>query len=119
MRIAYSSILAFRELVADAERRNGQRWKIYCAIRTLEEIGLTPSREDVAKKTGMRLSSVCGRVNEMIAEGLLERGPMKTQEVVPGKPTEVETLKAVVYRTANPKENLQPELFDAVEHNTH
>lgn len=40
-------------------------------IEAIEE-GRNYSRAEIAAKTGMRLSSVCGRVNELIAARLLE-----------------------------------------------
>lgn len=42
------------------------------------EDGQDYSRSELAAITGMRLSSVCGRVNELIAAQRLEHGPQRS-----------------------------------------
>lgn len=97
--VAFSSRLALKELLKDLERHSGQRRQVYLAV--LQWQGITgPSREDIAQATGIRLSSICGRVSELLEDGAIERGPMKEQTVVPGRTTPVETLVAQVYRDA-------------------
>jgi len=36
-----------------------------------------PSNADIERLTGIRLSSVCARVNELCQEGIIERGGVK------------------------------------------
>lgn len=106
----YTSILSYRDLLSDIERHDNQRRRVYAAVRDwLGQQG--PSREDIACVTKLRLSSVCGRVRELLDDGILIKGPMKSQEVVPGKPLDVETLDAVVYRHAEPRHELQLQLL--------
>lgn len=95
--VAYSSRLALRDLIADVDRHHNQRRAVYEAIKAWSG-SYGPSREDLSKAIPMRLSSVCGRVNELLKEGIICKGPMKDQEVVPGRLLQVETLSAVVYR---------------------
>lgn len=44
------------------------------AIYTHLSDGARRSRAELAMQTGMRLSSVCGRVNELLHAGLIEEG---------------------------------------------
>lgn len=108
--IAWSSRLALKNLLADLERHHGQRHQVYLAVK--DWYGSPgPSREDIARITGFRLTSVCGRVSELLQQGILERGPLKFQEVVPGHPQQVETLRAIVYRDPPRQVSPQLELF--------
>ncbi len=100
--VAFSSRLGLKDLLSDIERHAGQRHRIYDAIK-LWPGAVGPSREDLSKACGMRLGSVCGRVSELLRDGVIAKGPMKTQEVVPGHPVPVETLQALVYQ--EPKAN--------------
>lgn len=95
--IAFSSRLALRDLLADLDRHHGQRWIIYQAIHGWSG-SAGPSREDIARVTGLRLTSVCGRVKELLDAGVVLKGPYKRQEVVPGRALDVETLVAFAYR---------------------
>jgi hypothetical protein len=110
--ISWTSRLALRALVENLERHQGQRYQVYLAVRDWPGAP-GPSREDIAKVTGIRLSSVCGRVAELLRDGALEKGPMKPQEVVLGHPQMVETLRALVYCQPPRQANPQLELFAA------
>ena len=47
--------------------------------RVMESIrpGLDFTRAEIAHASGMALQSVCGRVNELVAAGVLEHGPRR------------------------------------------
>jgi DNA-directed RNA polymerase specialized sigma24 family protein len=62
----------------------GKRERVYRAIEAAGTKGAT--REEIADATGMPLSSVCGRVNELLAKYLKVIGERKTKY---GKPAEV------------------------------
>lgn len=85
----------------------GQQRRVYEAIRDWTGEGL-PCIEEIAKVTGMRLSSVCGRVNELRAAGCIEDAPMKLNPYT-GKT--VKSYRAIVYREPSTRTDPQLELF--------
>ncbi len=109
--ISFSSRLGLKEFLENLQRADCQRRKVYLAVHQWDE-PKGPSREDIARVTGMRLGSVCGRVADLLKDGGLARGPLKSQEVCQGHPVEVETLIALVYREAQePQPAAQLELL--------
>src|SRR5690349_11604754 len=109
--IAYTSSVAHQILIQDVERHEGQKSAVYRFIRDWNDYP-GPSREDVARGTGLRLASVCGRVKELIDSGIIEKSFFKEQEVVPGKPLKVETLRAIAYKPMDLKQSPQLDLFE-------
>lgn len=67
MSVAETSIKAYTEIVAEG-RAITQRDKILELIKRIGSL----TREEISECTGLRLASVCGRVNELIRDGLLE-----------------------------------------------
>lgn len=72
MSVATTSIQAYREH-RDSGKVSGQ------ARRILDSMlgGVSYSRRELAEHTGLELSSICGRVNELVAAGLLEETPTR------------------------------------------
>jgi len=102
--IAYTSRLSY---LATQAQISGKRREVYDAIRDWTGGG-QPCNDDLAEVTGLRLGSVCGRVNELKKLGAIEEAPVKTSPVT-GHP--VKTYRAVVYRQATPRTEPQQELF--------
>lgn len=72
MTVAATSILAYRSL--DPGRMARVRDRILLTIGRAR----MPSNADLERLAGVRLSSVCARVNELKAEGMIEQGGVKT-----------------------------------------
>jgi hypothetical protein len=73
--IASTSVLAYKE-----HRAIGKVGAQCSHIFDAMEFGKDYSRRELAKLTGLELSSVCGRVNEMLGSGMLqENGSRKCQ----------------------------------------
>lgn len=72
MAVSQTSIIAYHNL--DPEKLKSVREKVLCTVAR----ALKPSNADIERLTGVRLSSVCGRVNELCQEGLMEAGGFKT-----------------------------------------
>ena len=70
--IAATSLLAYRSL--EPERMATVRDRILLTIAKAR----MPSNADLERLAGVRLSSVCGRVNELKDGGLIEAGGTKT-----------------------------------------
>ena len=71
-----TSIDAYHKLKQDGKRI--PQWM--CVIHTLRRgEGLT--RGEIAQLSGMRLSSVCGRVNELIQENVLADGARRKCQI--------------------------------------
>ena len=70
--IATTSAINYREH-RDSGKLSTQAGLVLNFIRGLAD-GYDVSRLEIAEALGLRLSSVCGRVNELIAAGLLEPG---------------------------------------------
>jgi predicted transcriptional regulator len=71
--------MTVRSISIEAYNRHiesGKRWtqwmKIYRYL--YDSWPMRYTRSEISDKTGMRLSSVCGRVNELIKAGMLEEG---------------------------------------------
>jgi hypothetical protein len=90
--IADTSVTAYRE-----HRDTGKLGRQASFI--LEQMGdKTYSRRELARHTGLELSSVCGRVNELLAIGLLE---------------EVDSRRcSITGKTIHPVRLTRPSLFD-------
>lgn len=73
-------------LTATRERYPTQRDRILACLKSYGP----HSREQLAIATGIRLSAVCGRVNELLADGLIE--PAGTVQGSAG--LQVETVRA-------------------------
>jgi predicted transcriptional regulator len=69
MSVAETSITAYRE--HQATGRIGQQAQ---ALLDAMEPWTTYSRRELSKETGLELSSICGRVNELVQIGLLKEG---------------------------------------------
>lgn len=65
--IADTSVTAYHE-----HRDTGKLSRQANTILSQMAPGTTYSRRELARHTGLELSSVCGRVNELLAIGLLE-----------------------------------------------
>lgn len=102
--IAYTSRLSYLQTVGNI---SGSRRRVYEAIRdwTGQE---PPCNDELAEATGLRLGSICGRVNELRRDGCIEEGPLKESPVTGHR---VKTYRAVVYRQATPRTEPQQELF--------
>jgi hypothetical protein len=73
--IASTSYAAYLSVRDDGTKAN-QQAKILALLRTIPATAL--SRLDIANLTGIRLSSVCARVNELRGDGLvIEPGTRK------------------------------------------
>lgn len=72
MTVAQTSLLAYYTL--DPAKMETVRDRI---LYTIDKAKM-PSNADIERLTGIRLSSVCGRVNELKAEGMIEEGGTKT-----------------------------------------
>lgn len=71
MTVAQTSLLAYYTL--DPAKMQTVRDRI---LYTIDKAKM-PSNADLERLTGIRLSSVCGRVNELCNEGLIELGGTK------------------------------------------
>lgn len=69
------------------------------AMRVLEYIGRHPfsSRNDIAEGTGLRLASVCGRVDELLEDEVIEERGIKAD------PISGHTVKTLKVRPAQRK----------------
>ena len=70
--IAATSLMAYRSL--DPARTATVRDRILLTVTKAR----MPSNADLERLAGVRLSSVCGRINELRDEGLIEAGGTKT-----------------------------------------
>jgi len=69
MTVAQTSIKAYKE-----HRASGLVGKQAQAILDFMTPGVSYSRRELARKMGLDLSSVCGRVNELLEIGMLTEG---------------------------------------------
>ncbi len=69
--VSYTSLIAYYSL--DPGKLKRIRDKVLYTIGT----AIHPSNADIQRISGIRLSSVCGRVNELREEGLVECGGLK------------------------------------------
>lgn len=69
MTVADTSIIAYKE-----HKALGKVGKQAQALFDYMDFGIEYSRKELARSTGMELSSVCGRVNEMLEVGMLKEG---------------------------------------------
>ena len=102
--IAFTSRLGYLSVQRNI---SGQKRAVYEAIRDWTGDGL-PCNDDLASATGLRLSSICGRVNELREQGCIEDAPMK-QSPITGHP--VKTYRAIVYREPEQKQEPVDDLF--------
>ena len=58
-------------------RESGKAMSQWAAIYDYLVLRLPLTRSEISARTGIRLSSVCGRVNELIKAGLLEESPRR------------------------------------------
>ncbi len=72
MTVAETSLIAYHSL--DDEKVIKVRDRILLTVA----IATHPSNADIERLTDIRLSSICGRVNELKADGLIEQGGTKT-----------------------------------------
>ena len=72
MTVANTSINAYKEHRASGKLGNQAR-EIFNAM----QFNVTYSRRELVKLTGLELSSVCGRVNELVSSGLLMEMPSR------------------------------------------
>ena len=70
---------AMSDTSLDAYRSHSVRDLSAGQSRVMESIrpGLDFTRAEIAHASGMALCSVCGRVNELVAAGVLEHGPRR------------------------------------------
>jgi hypothetical protein len=66
MTVSFTSINAYKE-----HKKNGKVASQSQFILNSMESGVAYSRRELAKLTGLELSSVCGRVNELLAIGMI------------------------------------------------
>ncbi|WP_395652540.1 MarR family transcriptional regulator [Brevundimonas sp.] len=71
MTVADTSIYAYRSLTV------GDLSKGQAAVMRVIGERTDHTRAEIAARAGIPLQSVCGRVNELIAAGLLEHGPRR------------------------------------------
>jgi hypothetical protein len=106
MPISYTSRAALAQIIGDLI---GRQREVYDAIANWissdsPESGTDPERsegpsiEDVAAKLGIKESSVCGRVNELLAAGAIECGPFKTNRTG----HQAKTYRALVFKPYSP-----------------
>lgn len=100
--IAYTSRLGYLSIQGNLA---GQQRRVYEAIRDWTGKGL-PCIEEISNVTQMRLSSVCGRVNELRAAGCIEDAPLK---INPFTGKTVKSYRAIVYR--EPLTRTDPQLL--------
>ena len=67
MSVAETSLMAYEEHIASG-KVGAQAQSIINSMRTEQDY----SRRELARLTGLELSSICGRVNELVAIGKLE-----------------------------------------------
>jgi len=72
MTVASTSINAYKEHRASG-KLGAQAQEIFNAM----QFNVTYSRRELVKLTGLELSSVCGRVNELVSIGLLIEMPAR------------------------------------------
>lgn len=87
MSVADTSLDAYREH-RDSGELGAQQRKVMLFFHTK---GGEHTRSELAEKIPMRLSSVCGRVNELVEMGYLVDGPRRACEVT-GNPAHVVKL---------------------------
>lgn len=73
--VAITSAMAYQEHAAAG--RVGRQAEDILRFISKHKRAAGWSRNELAEKTGIRLSSVCGRVNELLACGALVTGPMR------------------------------------------
>ena len=78
MTVATTSAIAYREH-RDSGKIGFQHRQVLANMQL--EPGRTYSRRELAERTRMELSSICGRVNELIAIGMLEEAPQRRCEI--------------------------------------
>ena len=71
--VSYTSKKAYAEITEDGTKET-QAQKIYNAIKRLSRT----TRAELSAVTGLRLASVCGRVNELIAAGKIKENGLIT-----------------------------------------
>lgn len=72
MTVADTSIKAYKE-----HRSSGKISTQAQHILDCMKFGVTYSRRELIAVTGLELSSICGRVNEMLSAGILKEGPQR------------------------------------------
>lgn len=76
MPVATTSAIAYREH-QDSGKLNRQHKQILAKMQP----GHAYSRRELAEQTRLELSSICGRVNELVAIGMLEEAPTRRCEI--------------------------------------
>lgn len=95
--VANTSKLAYEELIASGKAKT-QRCKILQQLLINHRTGLT--RREIARKTGLELGAVAGRVNALVADGLATED-QEVKDRVTGK-----TVKLI-----KPVTGMQAEMF--------
>lgn len=72
MSVATTSIHAYQE-----HRDSGKVGRQARTILFSMPVGVSYSRRELAELTGIEISSICGRVNELVSIGLLEETPTR------------------------------------------
>jgi len=65
--VAQTSIDAYHEIIAD-----GTRWKKRELVHKFIEICGPHTRTQISEKTGLKINVVCGRVRELVQDGVFE-----------------------------------------------
>ena len=71
--VSYTSKKAYAEITADGTKET-QAQKVYNVIKRLPRI----TRANIADFSGIRLASVCGRVNELLVAGKIKENGLIT-----------------------------------------
>ena len=85
MSVAGTSIQAYNEHRASGKLNNQSQHILDCM-----KFGIAYSRRELIGLTGLELSSICGRVNEMLSAGILKEAPQRKCSVTNKTITPVE-----------------------------
>jgi hypothetical protein len=78
MTVATTSAISYREH-RDSGKLGFQHRQVLAKMQ--QEPGRAFSRRELAERTRMDLSSICGRVNELLSLGVLEEAPQRRCEI--------------------------------------
>lgn len=71
MTVKPTSIMAYRELIESGKAKT-QRDKIFACLLHYTDHGFALCRDQIEEFTGIRINAVCGRVNELLEDGLVK-----------------------------------------------
>lgn len=102
MAVKPTSILAYRKLIESGEARI-QRDHVFACIMKHSDDGISICREQIAHELGYKLSSICGRVAELLEMKMIKVAYMAESPYPPHSTVEFLELIPMVYQGEQPK----------------